>query len=153
MTFNPDLLESDLIRDEGLRLQVYDDATGKPIKPGDTLKGYPTIGVGRNLTGKGITKDEAMYLLRDDIPETEEALDAAFPWWRGLPEPVARGMANMCFALGLAGLSRFAIMLAALERHDFQTAATECLASKWAGQVGPRAERISNLFLEGASHG
>lgn len=150
MTFNPDLLESDLIRDEGSREFVYDDATGKPLKPGDTLKGYPTVGVGRNLTTKGLSEDERRYLLNNDMSGVEEAFDTAFPWWRDLPEPVARGLANMAFNLGIAGLSRFAIMLAALERHDFQTAATECLSSKWAAQVGARAERISNLFLQGA---
>ena len=39
-----------LKRHEGVRLAVYDDATGKPVHAGDTLVGHPTIGVGRLLT-------------------------------------------------------------------------------------------------------
>lgn len=41
-----------LIRHEGLRLKPYKDSVGKL-----------TIGVGRNLDDKGITKEEAMHLL------------------------------------------------------------------------------------------
>ena len=142
MTFNPDLLESDLIRDEGLKLKPYTDTAGKL-----------TLGVGRNLTDNGISKDEAIYLLRSDVANVEEDLDRHMPWWRDLPEPCARGLANMAFNLGLPRLSTFAIMLANLERKDFHGAAIECLASSWAEQVGQRAERIANLFIEGAEHG
>ena len=50
-----DKLMDELIRDEGLRLKVYLDS-----------EGIETIGVGRNLQ-KGITRDEAMFLLNNDI--------------------------------------------------------------------------------------
>jgi hypothetical protein len=29
---------------ESFRRFAYDDATGKPLVPGDTIKGHPTIG-------------------------------------------------------------------------------------------------------------
>ena len=31
-----------LTADEGLRLKVYDDHNGEPIKKGSTVEGYPT---------------------------------------------------------------------------------------------------------------
>ena len=51
-------LKEQLIRHEGLRLTVYDCPAG-----------YKTIGVGRNLEGKGVTEEEAMYLLDNDLKD------------------------------------------------------------------------------------
>ena len=52
----------DLISDhEGVKLKVYDDATGQELKAGDVLVGHPTIGIGRNVAkdGLGISQEEA----------------------------------------------------------------------------------------------
>ena len=51
------------IDDEGVRLRVYDDATGEPLHPGMTLKGHPSIGYGRALDVNGISLKESK--LRD----------------------------------------------------------------------------------------
>lgn len=58
--------------EEGLRLTVYDDATGKPIKPGTLVKGHPTIGIGRALDVNGITEAEAEYLKANDVAKITE---------------------------------------------------------------------------------
>lgn len=39
-----DALTTQIKADEGLRLAVYDDATGKPIVAGSRVIGNPTIG-------------------------------------------------------------------------------------------------------------
>lgn len=39
-----------LLKEEGNRLAVYDDATGKPIPSYEAAKGYPTIGLGILIT-------------------------------------------------------------------------------------------------------
>lgn len=132
-----DQLLQDLIRDEDLREKPYRDSVGKL-----------TIGIGRNLDDRGISRDEAVYLCRNDIAIATGDLDRAVPWWRDLPEPAQRGLANMCFNLGWPRLSAFKKMLAALEAHDFDRAADEALDSKWARQVGERADRIETLFRE-----
>jgi len=44
---NLERTKKQLTRHEGLRLAVYDDATGKPLEQGDTIVGHPTVGVGR----------------------------------------------------------------------------------------------------------
>jgi hypothetical protein len=43
----------ELIKHEGLREWVYDDATGKRLNPGETRQGKKTIGVGFNLEKTG----------------------------------------------------------------------------------------------------
>lgn len=130
-----DLLTGDLIRDEGLRLSVYRCSAGKL-----------TIGYGRNLEDPGITEIEADVLLDHDIRRSLADLDRALPWWRGLTPDQQRGLANMCFNLGLTRLLGFKKMLAALEAGDGERAAEEALDSDWSAQVGKRAQRIAALY-------
>ncbi len=130
-----DPITADLMRDEGLRLKPYRDSVGKL-----------TIGYGRNLDDVGISEIESDILLDHDIRRAIADLDRSLPWWRGLPPPWQRGLANMAFNLGLPRLRGFKKMLAALEAGDGERAATEALDSKWAGQVGERAHRIAALY-------
>ena len=65
--------------DEGIRMLVYDDATGRPIGPGTLVRGHPTIGIGTDSDLKGydqMPKDQydqlkasykASYGFRDKI--------------------------------------------------------------------------------------
>ncbi len=129
-------ITADLKRDEGLRLKPYRCSAGKL-----------TIGYGRNLDDVGITGIEADILLDYDIRRTYADLDRALPWWRGLPAPWQRGLLNMAFNLGLTRLLTFKRMLAALQAGDGGRAAAEALDSKWAVQVGERAQRIAALYL------
>jgi len=71
---------------ESLILVVYDDATGRPLKQGDTLKGHPTIGYGRNLAGNGISEAEAHALLMSDLEDAESIAQGFVggPVWRAL---------------------------------------------------------------------
>ncbi len=133
-----DRLAAELIRDEGLRLRPYRDSLG-----------HLTIGVGRNLDARGISRAEALFLLGNDIAIAEADLDANAPWWRELPAGPRRGLANMCFNLGWPRLSGFAHMLAALAAGDGERAAAEALDSRWAAQVGPRAARVAALLGRG----
>lgn len=134
-----DALIADLIRDEGLKLKPYRDTVGKL-----------TIGVGRNLDDVGISEDEARDLLANDINTVHRELYKHVRWWSQMPEPARRGLANMCFNLGWPRLSQFKNMLRALQAGEYEIAAAEALDSKWAKQVGPRAERIANLYVEAA---
>lgn len=132
-------LVRDLVRDEGMRLKPYTDTVGKV-----------TIGVGRNLDDVGISETEALDMLDADIDRSIEDLERNLPWLFERPEPVQRALVNMCFNLGWPRLSGFRNMLAALEAGDYDRAAAEALDSRWARQVGARAERIAALFREGA---
>lgn len=97
-----------LTRHEGLRLAVYDDATGKPIKQGDTLIGHPTIGVGRLLTeGRGISTIEAEMFLDNDIDIVIDELNKNISWWNNLNDARKATFINICFNLGWPRLSAF----------------------------------------------
>jgi lysozyme len=130
-------LRAELVRDEGLKLKPYRCTANKL-----------TIGVGRNIEDRGLTEDEAMYLLDNDITVIEKELDKAIPWWRSLSEARRRALVNMAM-MGVPRLMGFKNMLAAMQAGDFDRAATEALASKWAEQVGDRSKRVAALIREG----
>lgn len=134
---NLDALIDDLIRDEGVVLKPYKCTAGKT-----------TIGIGRNLDDVGITAAEARMLAFHDIDRVEAELTRNIPWIFDKPEPVQRAVANMCFNMGWPRLSGFKKMLAALEAEDYEKAAAEALNSRWASQVGERAQRIAKLIRE-----
>ncbi len=130
-------LAQDLLRDEGLRLKPYRCTAGKL-----------TIGVGRNLDDRGLTEAEALLLLDNDIQDCWARLEAGLPWVTTAPEAVQEVLANMCFNLGLAGVLAFRQTLEHLRAGRYAEAAAEMLRSKWAQQVGPRAERLAARLRE-----
>ena len=140
-----------LKRHEGLRLTVYDDATGKPVAKGDTLQGNPTIGVGRLLTeGRGLTTIEVEMLLENDIEVVVDDLNRNVPWWNELNDARQAVLINLCFNMGWPRLSLFEKMLAALECGDMDTAADEMIDSRWFSQVGLRGLELSEQLRTGA---
>ena len=132
-------LRNDLKLDEGIELYPYKDTVGKI-----------TIGIGRNLTDRGITSGEAMFMLNNDIAIAVSMLDVNVPWWKDMPEECQRALANMCFNMGWPTLSKFVNMLASLEEGQYREAATHALNSRWAMQVGARATRIAELYKKGS---
>ncbi len=145
---------ADLQSDEGLRLFVYDDATGKPITPGTVVIGHPTIGYGRALDVHGIPASEAADWLADDIPAFDSALCHVLPWYSTLDPVRRRVLVEMAFNLGVgnntSGLLSFRQMLTAVEVGDWSRAKANMVASKWFTQVGRRGARLANLMLYGA---
>lgn len=135
---NVGLLVDELERDEALRLKPYQDSMG-----------YLTIGVGRNLSTKGISRKEAICLLRNDIADALDQLDKHLPWWRGIDEVRQRVLANMCFNLGIERLLGFQKMLAALQKRDYEGAAEEMASSAWDREVGNRAARLIEAIRSG----
>lgn len=138
-----------LIQHEGDRPNAYDDATAKTLVTGDTLRGNLTIGVGHNLSAKGLSPAIRQVLLEEDIEEVEDALDERLPWWRNLSDNRQMALADMCFNMGIGGLLGFPKFLAALKAGENETAAQELKTSLWALQVKQRAIDIENLILGG----
>lgn len=131
-------LREQLIRHEGLRLKPYTDTVGKL-----------TIGIGRNLTDRGISREEAEALLDNDIVLVVDGLSRELPWWSGLDDVRQLVLADMAFNLGLAGLLRFKNTLAYVKAGRYSDAADNMLMSRWAGQVGIRAIRLANMMRSG----
>lgn len=130
--------QAQLKEEEGLRLKPYQDTVGKL-----------SIGYGRNLTDKGISADEAEYLLVHDIQATMAAVSVRLPWFPRLDGVRQRVLLDMAYNQGLGGLLLFQDMLAAVERGDYETAAAEMLNSKWAEQVGSRATKLAEWMRSG----
>lgn len=125
-------LQEQLIRDEGQRKFPYKDTVGKT-----------TIGVGRNLDDVGLSQDEIDLLLTNDIKAARQRLSEHFPWTDALDDVRRSALVAMVFNMGVGGLGGFKNFLAKMQAGDFKGAAQEMLDSRWAEQVGPRAQRLS----------
>lgn len=131
----PTAIVERLQRDEGLRLKLYRDSRDNWL-----------IGYGRNLQSRGITRDEAMLLLRNDILACQKDLDTHLRWWRRLSDLRQLAMQNLCYNLGIYGLKEFKVALKSMEAGRYRDAARQFMQSKWARQVGQRARRITHLI-------
>jgi len=134
-------IADDLRRHEGTVLNAYPDHLG-----------YWTIGVGRMIDerrGGGISEAEAEHLLANDIDRIAARLQHE-PGFRNSPSEVKRALVNMAFQMGIKGLLGFTNMWRALEQHDYETAATEALDSKWANQTPTRANEVADWIRSAA---
>lgn len=148
---NIDLMISELKRDEGCRLTVYDDATSKSLAKGSVCLGHPTIGVGRALDVRGITSEESEYLLKNDISSFRLGLSQSYVWFGNLSDVRQRILVNMAFNMGLAGIGQFHDMIGYLSDGDYERAATAMQASAWYRQVGGRAARLVAMMRSDAA--
>ena len=159
MKYNTSHFLDKLIEHEGMVLNVYKDTLG-----------IDTIGIGRNLKDRGISKEELAYL---DIPN----MDAVYQ--HGITEADARFLAmndikivedelcrvhtcveeldsvrqlilmDMAFNMGVPRLCKFKKMWNAIHEKNFEAASYEMLDSRWARQVGRRANKLSDAMKTG----
>ena len=135
---NRDRLIDQLRLHEGVEKTVYNDS-----------EGIPTIGVGRNLRDRGLSDDEIDYLLSNDIDIVVRELDNVMPWWKDLDEVRQRVLCDLVFNLGMPRFSGFKKSISYMKQQMWDQAANELLDSKWARQVGKRAERLSEMMRTG----
>lgn len=139
-TFDLAALTAELTQDEGRRDKPYVDTTG-----------HTTIGIGRNISSKGLSDPEIDFLFANDVAACVGTLDHEIPWWRDLPAPQQRVMLNMCFNLGWTKLSEFRHFLAAMMDHDWPDAAGDLEDSLWFSQVGDRGPRMVARLVGGVA--
>jgi lysozyme len=122
-----------LVKNEGLVLQPY-----------KCKNQFLTIGVGRNLQANGISEEEAMYLLENDIQRVVDNLDKNWGVWRTF-EPLAQEVCIDCaFQMGITGWMNFRRTRALMEMGAWLEASEEILRSKYATVDSPnRAARNS----------
>jgi lysozyme len=159
MKYNAENFVNKLIAHEGLRLQVYKDTLG-----------IDTIGIGRNLEDRGITKEEldwmdipsmdavyeygiteadAMYLAKNDVQIVEEELVRAHPCVEELDSVRQLVLMDMAFNMGVPRLCKFKKMWIAIHCDDFRNAAKEMLDSRWAVQVKSRSTKLAHAMHHG----
>jgi len=124
----------DLIKQhEGCRLNPYMDTLG-----------VLTVGYGRNLE-KPITQACADRMLQEDMA-TVYADCLKFDWYEGLSEVRQAVIENMMYNLGYPRFSKFKKTINYISEGDFKSASDEMLDSRWAKQVGNRANQLSQMM-------
>lgn len=138
---NLERLKAQLILHEGFISPAYQDS-----------EGFWTIGIGRLVDerrGGGITQDEALYLLANDIKKAE-VFAKVYDWYPMLDEVRQNVVCELVFNMGPGRFAGFKKMIAAFERKDFREAAIQLLDSRWNKQVGNRALRLAEMLRSGA---
>lgn len=135
---NIETLKKQLVIDEGLKLFPYRDTMG-----------IITIGIGRNLEHRGITREEAYAMCENDINDCLSLLTKNIPGFSKFSDARQQALCNMCFNLGWEKLAKFNNMLMHIQRGEWEEAASAALNSLWAKQVGDRAKRIAKLLRDG----
>jgi lysozyme len=88
-------------------------------------------------------------MLNNDIDLAEFELDKALPWWRKLDYVRQEVLLNMMFNMGATRLLGFKLFLAHAEAGEYGPASVEMINSKWAAQVGNRAQRLARQMRTG----
>ena len=159
MKYDRENLIDKLIEHEGMVLTVYQDTLG-----------IDTIGIGRNLKDRGISKEEldhmdiphidliyrdgiteadARYLAENDVQIVEDELLKAHPCIAGLDAVRQLILIDMAFNMGVPRLRKFKKMWNAIHEEKFDIAAKEMLDSRWANQVKLRSVKLANAMHTG----
>ena len=159
MKYNASNFLDKLIDHEGMVLTVYKDSLG-----------IDTVGIGRNLKDRGISKEEleymdipnmdavyehgiseadARYLAMNDIKIVENELCRIHPCVEDLDAVRQLVLMDMAFNMGVPRLSKFKKMWNAIHEGQFETASLEMMDSRWARQVGRRAGILSKAMKTG----
>ena len=159
MKYDSDELVKMIAIHEGIVLNVYQDHLG-----------INTVGIGRNLDDRGITdgellfmnktiddiydngltEEEAYYLCMNDIAIVEKELLANKPILLQLNDVRQMVLIDMAFNMGVPRLMQFKDMWLAIEKVNYPLACEEMIDSRWAGQVGSRAMKLSIAMKNGA---
>mgnify|MGYP006104556913 FL=1 len=109
--------------------------------------GVVTIGYGRNLESRGLTEEEAAYLLQCDVKLAEGELLDQYDYYWNLSGERKAVLIDMMVNLGSTRLRKFKKMHLALELRDYSLAAVEMLDSRWARQVGQRSKTLAQIMI------
>lgn len=131
-------LESLLIKHEQYKRKPYLDTLGNL-----------TVGIGRKMDSVGISYEEAIYLLHNDIKAALNHIHKNHRLQRifdALNDDRQIVIINMIFNLGYSKFMQFKKMLEALEKNDYALAAQEMLDSRWKSQVKRRAIELAKVM-------
>ena len=137
---NQDKIIAMLKLHEGVETHAYVDSLG-----------LLTIGCGRCIQkgSLGLSDDEIIYMLNNDIDRVIRSLGSEYSWFSGLDEVRQAAMIDLAFNLGATRLRGFVKALGAMQDGDYERAADEFIDSKWASQVGSRALEITAMIRTG----
>ena len=146
-----------ITEDEGFRQDVY-----------ECTAGYDTVGIGFALKDLDFTPDEALAiikwqidnsLIRMGLEHSQEKvaqllsklhfrLAEKYDYYDNLPPMIHSVLINMCYHMGVSGVSKFRKMWANMKDSNWKVAADEMLDSRWAKQTPNRANRLADIVRE-----
>ena len=129
-----DLLES-IKHHEVFVEHVYDDSLG-----------IPTIGYGFAIKDLVLEEDLCDEILLRKLRKLGRSVMGKFQFFDSLPSECKSVLMEMCYQLGVRGVSKFKKALKAMESGDWEKAADEMLDSKWAKQTPRRAKEMSDII-------
>ena len=129
-----DLLEA-IKLSEGFRDKVYKDTLG-----------IDTIGYGFAIKDLVLDEDISEMILRRKLDSLIDRVNKTFDFVKDMPEAGQDVMYEMCYQLGVSGVSKFKKTLAYLENKEYRMAASEMLDSKWHRQTPNRSQRLSDII-------
>jgi lysozyme len=129
-------LRRSLIEHEGLKKFPYVDTVGKI-----------TIGIGYNLTDRGVSDEWINHQYAEDVSYFYSKL-CEFHWFKILNEDRQIVLIDMSF-IGWKKMLEFKNMFKSLENGDYFGAAQEMLDSEWANQVKERAAKLAEGMKTG----
>jgi lysozyme len=131
-----------LVLHEGAKRYAYPDSLGNI-----------SIGIGRNIDkkgGRGLSLDEQMYLLNNDIIMCRTQLKS-MPFYQIQDDVRKDALVEMCFNLGFSNLLGFKNMISDLDEKLYISAVRCARESKWATQISSsRLDNICYRLLHGA---
>ena len=126
-----------LVQDEGQRSFPYTDTTG-----------HLTIGIGHNLTAKGVSERIQDLLYEEDIKDALTVLNRWLPTWPLLDEVRQVVFISLAFNLGNR-FGSFSRLLRNAKQGLWRAAAAELEDSLWFRQVGTRGPRLASMLRAG----
>jgi lysozyme len=149
MSTPADHLDAELEVEEGNKLLIYDDATGKTFVKGMTLIGNLSVGIGINLM-LPFDPLELRFLENNRISKVQAGL-LVIPWYAAL-DPVRQvALADIAYNIGVHGLLGWPHFLSFMAKKDYPAAVAEIRSDKlWISQVGPtRSGRLETMIETG----
>ncbi len=136
-------LREQLKIDEGVKYEIYDDHLG-----------YKTFGIGHLVKttdeeyglpcGAPVSEKRVNSVFDKDVETYIDESKKVFGNLEDMPQEAQQVLVNMCFNMGAPRLSQFKKFIKAIHDEDWKTASVEMLDSRWASQVGIRANRLSD---------
>lgn len=128
---NTNLIES-IKKHEGYRAKVYKDSLG-----------IDTIGYGFAIKDLSLDRDICDMILERKVEAVTREAYSVIPWLDGAHPVVFDVIIEMCYQLGVTGVSHFRKTLDHLKHKEYTSASVEMLDSKWARQTPLRARELS----------
>ena len=110
--------------------------------------GIDTIGYGFAIKDLELDADICDIILERKIKNLQDRVKNKFSWYKYMPPEIQDVVMEMCYQLGVTGVSKFRKTIAYLQNKEFKNASIEMLDSRWAKQTPNRAKELSNRVKE-----